>query len=170
MGGTGRARQLRIVRNRAARNGLYPHWWEGWRIDRPPRCYIAGKTTETMRDIVQTALFGPISAFGTGMIPKRLLGEAKAGQTLAARLTGLTSSTRQAAHGASSTLRHTNKVVTHSRAPKRLIWGDEEMPADIYSECLTRTGTTDGRIILTFTPPDGVTEVVNSFLEKAVHV
>lgn len=151
--------------------GLYPHWWEGWRIDRPPRCYIAGKTTETMRDIVQTALFGPISAFGTGMIPKRLLGEAKARPN-----TGGAFDWVNVKHEASGTWGQLNfKTYEQGRdafegTEKDWIWGDEEMPADIYSECLTRTGTTDGRIILTFTPLDGVTEVVNSFLEKAVHV
>ena len=36
-----------------------------------------------------------------------------------------------------------------------VVWGDEEMPLDIYSECLTRTATTDGRISLTFTPLEG---------------
>ncbi len=35
---------------------------------------------------------------------------------------------------------------------------------DIYSECLLRTMTTNGVIILTFTPLQGLTELVLSFL------
>ena len=57
--------------------GLYPDWWDGWRINRAPRTWCAGKTTETVRDIIQLALFGPADAFGMGMIPKHLIGEIK---------------------------------------------------------------------------------------------
>jgi len=148
--------------------GLYPHWWNGWRIDRPPRSYVAGKTTETTRDIVQVALFGPSDSFGSGMVPKRLIGDVK---------------TRPNTNGAFDfvNVKHEQSGVwgqinfkTYEQGRQAFegterdwIWGDEEMPADIYSECLTRTGTTDGRIILTFTPLDGVTEVVREFMQKA---
>ena len=45
-----------------------------------------------------------------------------------------------------------------------LIWLDEEPPLDIYSECLIRTMTTDGLLMLTFTPLMGMSDVVRSFL------
>jgi phage terminase large subunit-like protein len=45
-----------------------------------------------------------------------------------------------------------------------LIWLDEEPPLDIYTECLVRTMTTDGLVMLTFTPLEGMSEVVLSFL------
>lgn len=48
------------------------------------------------------------------------------------------------------------------------VWFDEEPPADIYSEGLTRTNATDGMTLITFTPLLGMTEVVRRFLlEKA---
>ncbi len=37
-------------------------------------------------------------------------------------------------------------------------------PMDIYAECLLRTMTTNGLLILTFTPLQGLTELVLSFL------
>jgi phage terminase large subunit-like protein len=47
---------------------------------------------------------------------------------------------------------------------KHFIWLDEEPPMDVYSECLIRTMTTDGLIMLTFTPLLGISEVVKAFL------
>ncbi len=44
------------------------------------------------------------------------------------------------------------------------IWLDEEPPLDVYGECLIRTATTDGIIMLTFTPLAGMSEVVMGFL------
>ncbi len=44
------------------------------------------------------------------------------------------------------------------------VWFDEEPPADIYSEGLTRTNATNGMTLITFTPLLGMTEVVRRFL------
>jgi phage terminase large subunit-like protein len=45
-----------------------------------------------------------------------------------------------------------------------VIWLDEEAPMDIYGECLIRTMTTSGIIMLTFTPLMGLTEVVLNYM------
>jgi phage terminase large subunit-like protein len=45
-----------------------------------------------------------------------------------------------------------------------VIWLDEEPPVDVYGECLIRTATTNGIIMLTFTPLEGLSDVVMSFL------
>lgn len=45
------------------------------------------------------------------------------------------------------------------------VWLDEEPPLEVYTECLTRTATTGGMMLLTFTPLDGYSDVVKSFLE-----
>ena len=47
---------------------------------------------------------------------------------------------------------------------QHVIWLDEEPPEPVYSECLLRTMTTDGLIILTFTPLLGLSDVVLQFL------
>jgi phage terminase large subunit-like protein len=45
-----------------------------------------------------------------------------------------------------------------------VIWLDEECPDSVYTEALMRTMTTDGIVILTFTPLLGLTPLVLSFL------
>ena len=37
---------------------------------------------------------------------------------------------------------------------------------DVYGECIIRTATTNGLVLLTFTPLEGMSEVVMSFLPK----
>jgi len=40
----------------------------------------------------------------------------------------------------------------------------EEPPLDVYGECIIRTATTNGIVMLTFTPLAGMSEVVMGFL------
>ncbi len=47
---------------------------------------------------------------------------------------------------------------------QHVIWLDEEPPADVYGECLIRTMTTNGIIMLTFTPLSGMSAVVLQFM------
>lgn len=52
-----------------------------------------------------------------------------------------------------------------------LIWMDEEPPKDVYDECLIRLmstvpGKPGGLAVITFTPVEGDTEVVRTFLEN----
>ena len=49
--------------------GQYPPWWKGKRFDRPIRSWACGTTGQTVRDIVQRKLLGPINDLGTGLIP-----------------------------------------------------------------------------------------------------
>ena len=49
---------------------------------------------------------------------------------------------------------------------KHFIWLDEELKKEIYEECLLRTMTTKGSILLTFTPLEGMSGVVRSFMPK----
>jgi phage terminase large subunit-like protein len=46
------------------------------------------------------------------------------------------------------------------------VWPDEEPPQDIWSQMLRSTFSTNGDIAATFTPEEGVTEIVYNFLEN----
>ncbi len=49
---------------------------------------------------------------------------------------------------------------------QHVIWLDEEPPMDVYGECLIRTATTNGIIMLTFTPLSGLSDVVLQFMPQ----
>jgi phage terminase large subunit-like protein len=144
--------------------GRYPAWWEGRRFDRPVKVWAAGDTGKTVREIIQEKLLGPVGRFGTGLIPAEdvVRTTPKSGVPDAV-------DTVQVRHrsGGVSTLAlksYDQKRISFQGTEQDLIWLDEEPPLDIYTECLMRTMTTDGLVVLTFTPLMGLTEVVLQFL------
>lgn len=145
--------------------GLYPDWWEGVRFDFPIEAWAAGDTNETTRDIVQAALMGKLEDLGGGLIP-------------ASRIVGQPSK-RSGVTGAMDTawIRHKSgfdnmlsfKSYDQGRkkfqgTAKHIIWLDEEPPADVYDECLMRLMTTNGLMICTFTPLEGLTDIALRYL------
>lgn len=152
--------------------GEYPAWWDGRRFDRPVDWWAAGKTNETTRDIVQAKLFGKVEGSGptkrfagTGLIPGDNIGSISWRDGFA-DLAG----TVQIKHrtGQFSTLglkSYQQGRGAFEGTEKDGIWLDEEPDLSVYTECLIRTMTTDGMILITFTPLEGMSEVVMTFLE-----
>lgn len=145
--------------------GWYPEWWEGRVFRTPLEIWVAGETGKKTREVVQKMLLGPMNALGTGMIPAA----AMSGRP---RMKG-------GVPDAVDTLwiKHINGGHSHLTFKSyeqgregfdgdtiHVIWLDEEATMAIYTECLLRTMTTDGLIMLTFTPLQGLTELVLSFL------
>lgn len=48
-----------------------------------------------------------------------------------------------------------------------VLWFDEEVPADVYEEGVMRTMTTNGIVMVTFTPLHGLTEFLQHYLESS---
>jgi len=145
--------------------GRYPDWWTGRRFDRAITAWAAGTTSTTARDIVQFKLVGSPEERGTGLIPAKYIIKTtpKAG--------GVPNSvdTILVKHISGGISRCKIKSYAEGRksfegTEQDFIWLDEECPLDIYTECLTRTMTTDGLVILTFTPLAGITETVEQFM------
>lgn len=152
--------------------GYYPDWWTGRRFDRPVLIWTGSETNESSREIIQAVLLGTEEAYiahpdmGTGTIPHD-------------RILKLT--TRQA--GVKDVVDQI--IVKHPKGRSRIalktydqgrkkwmgkgvdvVWPDEEPPEDIYSEALTRTQKTGGMVMMTFTPWEGSTKVVERFQSK----
>jgi len=145
--------------------GIYPAWWEGHRFPRGIRAWAAGDSSKTVREIIQEKLLGPMGKWGTGMIPGDLiLGEPR-------RREGIRDAVEivyvRHAAGDHSTLvlkSYDQRREAFQGTEQHLVWLDEEPPMDIYTECLLRTMTTGGLLMLTFTPLQGLSEVVLAFL------
>lgn len=153
--------------------GIYPDWWEGPRYDRPINAWCAGITVESTREIIQNWLLGDIGvAMGTGMIPKD-------------KIVGLRKKTGVVDAVDTVWVRHTSggisslgfKSMEQGRGKfqgteRDVIWLDEEPEGnsgyDIFSEAKTRTMTkSDGMVLLTFTPLNGMNELCKYILERA---
>lgn len=148
--------------------GRYPDWWEGRRFDGPIEAWGVGTTTETARDIVQKELFGPVDRLGTGMIPfEDIIGEPRFRMNTNKAIDYAV--VRHVSGGQSmiGLKSYDQRRRAFEGTAKQVIWCDEEPPQDIYSECLMRTATVDGLIFTTFTPLQGATDVIRSFIDQA---
>lgn len=149
--------------------GNYPDWWDGRKFDKPIRAMVAGDTSETTRDILQKKLLGGkfgTDEWGSGLIPKECLGKPMLKQGVSG---GYSEVPIKYKNGEWSTL----KFRSYDQGRRifqgqelEFFWADEECPYEVYEEGLLRTATTDGIVILTFTPLTGLTPLVLSFLES----
>ena len=158
--------------------GRYPDWWEGRRFGRAINAWAAGKTRETTRDILQATLMGDLVKTatgrkyfdGTGIIPAATIGD------LVFRSGGSdlldTVKVRHVSGGWSllGFKSYEQGRGAFEGTAKDVILLDEEPPQDIYGECLIRTATTNGITMLTFTPLEGLSEVVRSFLPQETQI
>lgn len=144
--------------------GLYPDWWKGRRFDKAISAWGAGDTSKTVREIIQFKLLGPFSEIGTGLIPQHLLVKTTPKQGIPEAID--TIYVKHISGGVSEiTLKsYDQKRYSFQGTEKDLIWLDEEPPLDIYTECLLRTMTNNGMLMLTFTPLQGMSETVMAFL------
>ena len=170
--------ELGIFETTAHATGLYPEWWEGRRFPYPIEAWVAGKTSETTRDILQAKLIGKIQrgansdkiGIGTGMIPadKIVATTPKAGvpdacdSIFVRHVSGGVSTIGLKSYGKDRD--------SWEGTAKSLILLDEEPPSDVMGEALMRLmstvpGRPNGSMMITFTPLEGYTEVVKSFLE-----
>jgi phage terminase large subunit-like protein len=166
------------VLHATGRYELYAPWWAGKRYDHPISVIVAGDTNLTTRDILQTKLFGKLTrqlgetlseavGLGTAMMPKDAI---------------IRATPRRGAENSYEevTIRHVSggtsviKLRSFEQGAEAfqgteedLIWLDENFPASVYSEALTRLMTTDGHLLMTFTPINGVTDIIREFMDKA---
>lgn len=148
--------------------GIYPDWWDGRVFTEPVRAMAAGDTSQTTRDIVQTKMLGGLwnePEFGTGLIRRDSLlkpvparGVANLYEEIPVR------------HVSGGTSRLMLRSYDQGRrifqgTELHVVWLDEEVPQDVYEEALIRTMTTQGQVMMTFTPLNGMTPLVVSFLK-----
>lgn len=145
--------------------GEYPAWWEGKRFEGPIDAWAAGDTLRTVRDIIQLELLGPQHARGTGMIP----GDAIIRMTTARGVADAVDSVfvRHVSGGISvlGFKSYAEGRECFQGTSRHVIWIDEEAPMPVYVEALMRTMTVNGIVMVTFTPLNGHTELVQSFLD-----
>jgi len=152
--------------------GRYPEWWRGKVFPKPVRMWASGVTGESTRDNPQRVLIGPPQqeeAWGTGMVPGDAIVDTLTGRGVPNGLDAVV--VRWGGGGDVQAGESVLSFKSYERGREKWqgetlegVWFDEEPPLDIYSEGLTRTNTTGGITIVTFTPLQGMSEVVMQFL------
>lgn len=145
--------------------GNYPAWWKGKRFNRSTNFIAAGESGKLTRDSLQLKLIGPPGDNGTGLIPYNCLGDRRAKSGIPEAFD--TVRVRHASGGWSTVqFQSFDQGREAFQATERDgILLDEEPPLSIYGEAITRTMTTGGIVMFTFTPLKGMTETV-LFLEE----
>lgn len=146
--------------------GRYPDNWPGLRFKRPTRWIAGSETAELTKKGIQRVMLGAPEMrdqWGTGTIPKECL---------------INTSPRHSVPDAvaSITVRHIDggqsvlQLASYDQGRERWqadtvdgVWFDEEPPLEIYTEGITRTNTSLGPVIVTFTPLMGESAVVKRF-------
>lgn len=148
----------------------YPTWWEGKRFKGSINVLCVGKTNQSIRDVLQEKLLGMQLEPGTGILP---YAEHNNGVGV------IKTTTKPNTAGATLDIfvRDKNGDINHllflsqemdfgvimGRA-LHFIWFDEECLNQLfYEEAMQRTVTTNGIVVHTFTPLDGMTPTIMTF-------
>jgi phage terminase large subunit-like protein len=149
--------------------GVYPKWWTGLRYKTPVKIIVGGINTERVRDILQKELCGEPSdanAMGTGSIPAHLIIDKVRRAGIPNAITSLI-------------VRHVtgqnSKITFQSYESGKeawmgdnahMVWLDEEPPEEIYTQALRALVDLGGKLMMTFTPENGVTEIVRKYTQE----
>ncbi len=148
--------------------GEYPDWWLGRRFEMPTKCWAAGVTSLSTRDIVQKKLLGEPGIpdkQGSGMIPKENILHTTLARGVSNALDKVI--VRHISGGESILMFKSYEQGREKWQGDTLdfLWFDEEPPEEIYSEGLARLRE-GGMAYLTFTPLLGKTQVVMNFTDN----
>lgn len=153
--------------------GEYPDTWEGHKFNFAPMCWGLGYSMEKTRDLLQTALFGRYDkskGFTGGLVPAdRIISwETATGTPNAMRSVRV----RHKTGGESCIQFWSYSQGQHAIMGDVVDWvhiDEEPVDATIRPQVLTRTINGDkgkgGRVIYTFTPENGRTELVVQFMD-----
>ena len=139
--------------------GIYPDWWKGKKYDKPIKAMAACVNSDLNKTVLQNKLFGSSNwrlkeELGSGMIPKDFINQKSA---VTSRGDDVNKINIKHISGGWSELyfrayEQGRKAAQGVEADVVLI--DEQPKDDFFSECVTRTATTQGHIICAFTPLD----------------
>lgn len=151
--------------------GLYPDWWTGKRFHRAIKAWCAGDTNKTLRESIQPKLLGDEGNHGTGLIPFDLLGTVKVKQNTNGVIDYVL--VKHVPTGKWSRLvfkSYEEGRESFQASDVDLIWLDEEPKSNIMTECVHRFRgrTADGHMLLTFTPVNGISDVVCLFVPQFI--
>lgn len=157
--------------------GRYPKWWPGLRFYRPVDVWVCGKFNEPTRDILQKKLLGPVTwvgrrktVKGIGLIPGEDIvdGSISWKRGIADFIDSI--KVRHASGGFSELgfKSYQQGRGSFEGTERDIIWDDEEPPLPIYVEQRIRLMTRGGHLLSTFTPNEGMTEVVKEFVTQRI--
>jgi phage terminase large subunit-like protein len=150
--------------------GQYPSWWTGFRFDKPITCMVAGEGWSQVALVLQNELIGTqdvklIDNIGTGAIPRDCI-VIDTMRNDGANCIGVEIRHTSGANSYLLFANYTQEVRQLQGFKLNLAVFDEQPPDDFFSEIVTRTATTQGKVLCSFTPLKGLNGLVSKFWNK----
>ena len=147
--------------------GLYPSWWEGKRFDRPVTAMVAGEGWSQVALVLQAELLGSNDvkineSLGTGAIPRNCI-VFDTMRNDGANCIGVEIKHVSGSNSYILFANYTQEVRQMQGFKLNLAVFDEQPPDDFFSEIVTRTATTQGQVLCSFTPLKGLNGLVSKF-------
>jgi len=147
--------------------GIYPDWWTGRRFEKPITAMVAGEGWSQVAMVLQNELLGTQDikiqdAVGSGAIPRDHI----VFETMRNDGANCIGCEIRHANGNNSYLvfaNYTQEVRQMQGFRLDLAIFDEQPPDDFFSEIVTRTATTQGQVLCSFTPLKGLNGLVSKF-------
>jgi phage terminase large subunit-like protein len=149
--------------------GLYPDWWPttAKRFNKPVTAMVAGEGWSQVALVLQNELLGTNDVkirenIGTGAIPRSCI-KFDTMRSDGANCIGVEIKHVSGANSYLLFANYTQEVRQMQGFKLNLAVFDEQPPDDFFSEIVTRTATTQGQVLCSFTPLKGLNGLVSKF-------
>ena len=149
--------------------GRYPDWWpeHAKRFDKPVTVMCAGEGWQQVAMVLQAELLGTqdikiTENIGTGMIPRECI-KFETMRNDGANCLGVEVKHKSGSYSYLVFANYTQEVRQMQGFKLNLAVFDEQPPDDFFSEIVTRTATTQGQVLCSFTPLKGLNGLVSKF-------
>jgi len=149
--------------------GLYPSWWPepARRFNKPVTAMVAGEGWSQVALVLQNELLGTNDVkirenIGTGAIPRDCI-RFDTMRSDGANCIGVEIRHTSGANSYLLFANYTQEVRQMQGFKLNLAVFDEQPPDDFFSEIVTRTATTQGQVLCSFTPLKGLNGLVSKF-------
>lgn len=150
--------------------GLYPDWWEGHRFSGPITAMVAGEGWSQVALVLQNELLGTQDVkitenLGSGAIPRECI-VTNTMRNDGANCIGVEIKHKSGGNSYLLFANYTQEVRQLQGFKLNLAVFDEQPPDDFFSEIVTRTATTQGKVLCSFTPLKGLNGLVSKFWNR----
>lgn len=152
--------------------GRYPEWWpeDAKRFDKPVTVMCAGEGWQQVAMVLQNELLGTqdikiADNIGTGMIPRDAI-KFETMRNDGANCMGVEIRHKSGQYSYLVFANYTQEVRQMQGFKLTLAVFDEQPPDDFFSEIVTRTATTQGQVLCSFTPLKGLNGLVSKFWHR----
>lgn len=150
--------------------GQYPDWWTGHRFAGPITCMVAGEGWSQVALVLQNELLGTQDVkitenLGSGAIPRDCI-VTETMRNDGANCIGVEIRHRSGTNSYLLFANYTQEVRQLQGFKLNLAVFDEQPPDDFFSEIVTRTATTQGKVLCSFTPLKGLNGLVSKFWNR----